>query len=499
MQDNDLVHDTGLLPQGFNSKMKLPEDLFEYQREDLTRLLNSSEGFLNLSEMGTGKTPVAIGLAKLGDFKKTLIVCPKTLRWEWSRQIQDWYGIEPTVGKGSFHRLDELADQYEGNSPDNPFFIVNYETFRKEDHRMLLNIIHFDLVILDEAHRVRNPETSMFRGLSETLSKYSGAKVLAMTGSPVVNKPDDLYSLLCLTRPEQFPRKERNSFILEYCYTIARRNRFKVIGVRKKEQLQAMIKSFSIQRRKKEVLPFLPDKYYRIVNLEMSEDQKKIYDKARDQLMIELDNGETIRSAGILALLIRLRQLSLDPRILGLSKTPSIKSEFLRELIEDLGDEKLVVFSTFADYIDILESDFKDIPHITITGKTPSEQRMANVKRFQEDENCRLAFGTMQTMGEGITLTAASNVVLMDRWWSPTVNEQAIDRTHRIGQTNKVQVILPVAKDSIDQSMDKILQGKNQFVKDVLGTGNDYEVMEAVLDDIKDSFRSNRHAWEREF
>jgi SNF2 family DNA or RNA helicase len=471
-----------------NNHHILPDDLFPYQKEDVDRLLSTKEGFLNFSEMGTGKTPVALGLTKLGGYKKTLIVCPKTLRWEWARQIQDWMDLDPTVSrKGCMSRLDELADQYTGDSPDNPFFIVNYETFRNEMHRTLLKLIDFDLAILDEAHKLRNGDTKMFRGVKEFFDIHTDTRVLAMTGSPIVNRPDDLYSLLELARPNQFPHEFRLAFMDEFCYVYRRHGRKpKVLAVKNPERLQGVIKSFSIQRMKKEVLKFLPDKYYRVVQLEMDPKQREVYDKAKKELLIELDNGETLKSASILALLIRLRQLNLEPRILGLSDVPSIKTDFLNELMDEMGDQKLVIFSTFESYISILERDLAGVNKIVITGKTPSEHRNYLVKKFQEDNSCKLALGTMQTMGEGLTLTSASNVILMDRWWAPTVNDQAVDRLHRIGQKNPVQVILPVIKNTIDSSLDAILKRKYSFIQDALGQPFPYEVMESVLEDLKE-------------
>ncbi len=472
----------------------VPDDLFEYQKEDVNFLLNtfkSSNGALNLSEMGTGKTPVAMAVSKLGCFKKTLIICPKTLRYEWSNQIGAWLGIEPTVSKrSSTKRLDPLADEFEGNRPDNPFFIVNYETFRKELHRDLLNLIDFDLVILDEAHKVRNHLTEQYRGLHEFLESHEGCcRVLSMTGSPIVNSPDDLYTLLVLTRPQQFSARDRLNWLTKYCYLVPRRNRVKVIGIRSKEGIRQEIAPFTVKRLKKDVLTFLPDKYFRKVLLDMKTPQREMYDKCRKDLVIELSNGEKLFTGGALALLTRLREINLDPVTVGKSGVPSAKTDFLLELIDEIGDQKLVVFSCFEEYISYLDSLLRNIPHVTITGKTPADDRISLANKFQQDESIRLALGTIKVMGEGITLTAASNVVLMDRWWAPSVNDQAIDRLHRISQKDSVQVILPINKNSIDQSLDAILEHKAKLIVGAFGgvlPQVEESVIGQVLQDIRD-------------
>jgi SNF2 family DNA or RNA helicase len=441
--------------------------------------------------MGTGKTPVAMGLAKLGGFKKTLVVCPKTLRYEWSNQINTWLGIQPTVSsKSSTKRLDALAEEFTGNSPDNPFFIVNYETFRAEKHRELLNLVDFDLVIMDEGHRIRNNNTSQFRGLRDFLDFHSGStKVLALTGSPIVNTPDDLYSLLTLARPSQFPSRDRFNWLSKYCYVVPRRNRAKVVGIRDHEGIKRQIESFTVRRSKKEVLPFLPDKYFRKVLIDMSPEQRDLYDKCRKDLVIELQDGQTIFSGSILALLTRLREINLDPVTVGKYGIPSSKTDFLMDLIDEMGDQKLVIFSCFEEYIDFLDKQLVDIPHVTITGKTPTDERIPLANKFQSDPGIKLALGTVKVMGEGITLTSASNVVLMDRWWAPSVNDQAIDRLHRISQKDSVQVIIPINKDSIDQSLDLILDYKSKLIVESLG-GSLPDMEDSVIGQVLDDLRT---------
>lgn len=216
---------------------------------------------------------------------------------------------------------------------------------------------------------------------------------------------------------------------------------------------------FIIRRTKKEVLPFLPDKYYRRSLLEMQPDQRKLYNEMEQELRILLDTGEPLYSTNVLSCLTRLRQINLDPKIVGVTAS-SAKTEFLMDLVEGT-DEKIVIFSCFERYIHLLSTIFfKDIPHVVITGTVPVNNRIERVKEFQDDPSIKLCLATVQTGGEGITLTAASNVVLVDRWWNQPICDQAIDRLHRIGQKNAVQVIYPICENSVDEVLDQILERK---------------------------------------
>ena len=466
-------------------RFKLPESLFPFQKEDLDRLLKTEESYLLLSEMGTGKTPVAIGLAMLGGYRKTLIACPNSLQLEWVRQIRDWTGIDAAVrGRGSYYRrLEPLFYDMLGKDSYNPFFIVNYETLRTQRHREILNEYPFDLIIMDEGHRLRNQQTSQAKGMFEFLSHHKDSRVLILTGSPIVNNPADLHTLLCMVKPDSYNRYGRMSFIRDYCYFWQTRYGIKITGVKNMEILREKTAPFTIRRTKKEVLPYLPDKYYRRVLLEMSDEQREIYKKMEDELWILLDSGEPLWAPSVLAQLTRLRQLNLEPTIVGIT-APSAKTDFLKELLEDTNG-KIVIYSCFEKYIQYLHFTLP-YPHICITGETSLTDRADMVRRFQEDDSIRLALGTTQCMGEGITLTAASNLVMMDRWWSPAVNTQAEDRLHRIGAKNAVQVILPVIEDTIDESFDKILEGKKKLSVEFL---NDRDIMKETVEDLRQSRR----------
>lgn len=467
----------------------LPEDLYVYQKEDLDRLLSDNTNWFNLSEMGTGKTPVSLGLVKEGGYRQVLIVCPKTVQLTWARQIREWYGTEPVIAKGTYRKLEGLSRVL---TEETPFFITNYEIFRVDRHREILNKYPFDLVILDEAHKIRNPATKMTKGLFDFVKYHPSTRLVVLTGSPIVNNPADLHTLLCLLRPDEYSRKNRMEFIGKYCYYYRGRYGIKIIGTKDLSELREQTSPYTIKHTKKEVLPYLPNKYYNRVMLDMDPDQRDAYDKMEKELFVLMDSGEPLWAASVLAMLTRLRQINLDPVLVNVS-APSSKTEFLMDLIEST-DGKLVVFSAFAEYIKFLYHYLKGmeepINSIIITGRQSTDERARAVDSFQNDPNIKLAMGTIQSMGEGIDLYEASNVVMMDRWWNPSINSQAEDRLHRIGQKNAVQVILPVNEKSVDESFDSILATKSEFVNSYLG---DNRMIEEVLLDLRQSRRTDQN------
>lgn len=502
------------------SRLRIPEDLYPYQKDDLDRLLSTEDNFMNLSEMGTGKTPVAIGLATQGGYRKTLVVCPKTLRLEWARQILDWTGVEPDVSKrGTTRRLDPLFQDMMGKKDHNPWFIVNYETLRTRKHLDVLNLYPFDLIILDEVHRLRNPHTRRTGGMFEFLENHSESRLLVMTGSPIVNKPEDLHTILEMVKPEDYTPRTRRHFealYANYSYRWIKRCRdcgqvtmradaymcfkcgstnFKtfrsksLVGVQRLEELRQITSPFTIRHTMDEALPYLPKKYYRRVILEMDDEQREIYEQMEKELFIMLDNGEPLWAPGVLALITRLRQLNVDPKILGVDKS-SIKVDFLWDLLETMGDKKLVVFSTFEEAIMRLHYDPAMPEHILISGSTPVDSRVPLAMEFNKDPALKLCLATIgpeSPGGEGITLTGASDVLFLDRWWTPVTNSQAEDRLHRITQEHPVQVIIPVIEGTIDESFDRILEKKKAISEEFLG---DQVIMEEVINDLRRSKRN---------
>ncbi len=474
-----------LEPLKEGQEFRIPQSLYSYQVQDVDRIRKAGQNFLILSEMGVGKTPEVISVVEMEKFKRVLVLCPKSLRLEWGRQIVQWTGIEPIIcRRGSSKRLDPLFESIQNGGSKSPYFILNYDTFRIDRHIDILKLISWDCIVMDEVHHLRNPETKATVGVKKFLESQKQALVLPMTGSPVVNSPLDMYTILSLIKPVLYTRANRIEFLDKYTYWSPRRNRPKILGVRRERmaEFHKSMEPFSVRRLKEDVLPFLPAKTRRVVLLDMEDEQAELYRKMATDLVLMLDEGESISAPSVLALLIRLRQLNLDPAILGID-APSSKTEFLLDLIKD-GPSKLVVFSTFERYIRYISRILErmGIQHVSITGKTGADQIARNVQTFQNDPHCQVALGTIKVMGEGITLTAASDVVLMDRWWTPTANNQAVDRLHRPGQHSPVQIILPTNSKSIDQSLDAILEGKAGITDSLL---NEASIMQEVTDDLR--------------
>jgi SNF2 family DNA or RNA helicase len=456
-------------------------ELFPYQQEDVERIISKLElgdswGMMNLSEMGTGKTPVAIRVAERLSQVRTLVICPNSLKWEWHRQIEMWTGKPPAVArKGCYRRLETLFERDGQERSD--WFVINYESFRKKDHRDILELYPFDFVIMDEAHRIRRAKTKQTRGILEFCEvKRAGKRkvnFLLMTGSPIVNNPSDLFTLLCIADPERYKIKDKYPFLDRYCYYGTNRHGdVYVTGTKNMLDLRERTRDIVVRRTKKEVLPYLPDKYYRRVMLEMDVEQRDLYTRLEKELKILLDSGEPLYAMSVLSKLLRLRQINLDPNILGVG-VEGAKTRFVLDLIDELADDgqKLVIFTCFREYAEYLDRIIDPkIQRVMFTGKTEAEvERPRNIKMFQEDPSVKLCIGTVQTMGEGLTLTAASNVVLVDRWWTPSVMHQAEDRLSRIGQKNAVQVIIPIIRDSIDELFDRILKRKERLAEAFLG------------------------------
>ncbi len=484
--------------------------LFPFQEEGV-QFMSDRKNTLLFDEMGLGKTVQAIETvlrAEQEDKKPTLrvlVICPKTLMRTWRNEIHavccpkfSRDKKEHTVRECKESVLRSVEDWIINDFPR--FFIVNTEWVRNEDQAKLVGAIPWDFVIIDEAHRFRNPKAKQTAGILKLADAANDTRFILATGSPVVNKPPDLWPLLRLVGAIDSTYAE---FTDRFCYmqTTSRGNlRFRGLKPYMREELHGLIEPIMIARRKKDVLKQLPDKIQNTIAVDIEEDYPRqwlLYEAMEEFGMAELED-EGVSAGGILALLIRLRQIALDPRLVGVHKLgKGAKTEMLLDMLDDT-DEKIVVASTFTSYFSLLEEDLKEKGwkpywqrrptdpddqkyYVRITGKEQGDTRANHVDWFQEVDSIKLCMLSTH-IAEGITLTASSHIVFMDIWWNSAVIEQTEDRLHRIGQENSVLVTKLQGLDTVDFALLQTVLFKKAAAAGALGRDEDESAASMTYD-----------------
>jgi len=465
--------------------IELSDILYKYQRED-SSLMVSDPLKMNGSEMGTGKTEVAIKTVMDSGAKKVLIVAPGGMSLEWRDRLYKYGEESVALPYEHGYRLDteHFKEKY---------LIINYEMLRiapirrgrrKNNARTpnsyinVLEIPNWDAIIFDEAHRLKNRDAQQTRGAVQLLDTER-PRVHMLSGTMFLNYPNELWSMLNMLYPDDYD--DYDDFVSEYCITIPSFWGPRIVGARKKNlpELRRRLDKVMIRREKEDVLTDLPPKTYREIPISMTSKQIKLYKELEVQLWTLLETGEKITAPNVLALTMKLRQMSLEPRLLG-ADIPSPKTTILKEILEDVVDsgKKVVVFSWFTSYLKLLYDELKGFKMEMISGQSgdETERREARLRFQNGDSNVML--GSISTM-IGIDLTSADICIFTDRFWVPNTNVQAEDRLHRVGQKGNVLVIDLVMEDSIDKDMRSVLKRKSQAFTETIAIQRTVELMQS--------------------
>lgn len=336
-------------------------------------------------------------------------------------------------------------------------------------------------IIADEVHRIKNRKAQVTKALKFLRGKYRSG----LSGTPATNKPYDLWSILDWLYPKPFGLSFWK-FYQYYCEYYMHEQGFRQFtGVKNEQDLHAKMAPFYVRRLKKDVLKDLPDKYYTTIWVELGPKQRRAYDEMQEEMVAWLETQQDdvpLVAPVVIAQLIRLQQLSVayaeityndsstGERSVHVSLTdPSSKLDALMEIVKDNPDESFVIFSQFKQLINLAAKRMAGakIEFVTITGDVIQDDRRHAIEDFQ-NKRVNIFLGTIGAGGEGITLTAASTVIFLDRDWSPARNAQAEDRLHRIGQKNAVQVIDIAAHKTIDIRKRSTLEMKKQWLAQIL-------------------------------
>ena len=409
-------------------------------------------GGILADDMGLGKTVQALSM--LHHYKETngslkaIVVCPTTLIYNWKNEVEKF---TPSLGWHIHH--GSMRSRSAEDLQKNNIVITTYGTLRS-DIQMLLKI-NFDYVILDESQAIKNPSSKVTRAACLLNAKNR----LCMSGTPLQNNTFDIFAQMNFLNPGLLGNMEffRNEFATPID---------KFGEQEQKEHLRKLLYPFILRRTKEQVAKDLPEKTETILFCEMEKEQRKIYDayrnSYRDKILGTIDEQGIDKSQlTILQGLMKLRQICDSPAILNEEeKYPnhSIKlDELAREIAENIGDHKALIFSQFLGMLALIKGKLKEqeVSFEYFDGSTSAPDREKAIQNFQNNDECRVFLISLKAGGVGLNLTAADYVYIVDPWWNPAVEQQAIDRTHRIGQTKNIFAYRMICIDTIE---DKILQ-----------------------------------------
>jgi len=443
------------------------ERLRAYQRVDVQFLRSLSHAGI-FNQQRTGKTPTALFTTK--EYDLNIIVCPASLLLQWEKEVYNWVGKESSVFvyKGSKHQrkrlLMKLKDQLE--SGKNQYLIVSYETLRNDIEdviELFANIPPHACLIVDEAHRLANHRTKTYKAM-EQLRKHVH-KSLALTGTPAMNHAADIYGILRFLHPDRFTSYWQ--FVERYFHINDGFFGKEIGGYKRKEELQHVLDLFSVQRKRKDVMEWLPEKEYITYELEADKKQLEAYES-----MLNTFEFEHVDAPSVLAQLTRLRQITLAPELLEID-AKSAKEQWLVEFISDNPNDHIIIFSSFTSYLKILKNKLKN-KAVMIHGEMSPDEKQAATDQFQNNEGTNILLANIKAGGTGWTLNRATITIFLDRAYNPTLNEQAEDRmvATEEGNTESKTVIDLVVKDTVDEHIISLVKAKENIIKHV----NDYGI-----------------------
>ncbi len=416
-------------------------------------------------DMGLGKTLQAITflsyIKQKYDNPTSLIICPTSLIYNWENELKKFapdlkyhlfYGLGRTFSDEHFNDFDIVISSY-GIVRNDIETLINFE---------------WEYVILDESQAIKNPDAISTKAVQ--LLKARNRFILS--GTPLQNNTYDIYAQFNFLNPGLLGPRE--FFRQEFANPIDKEGN-KDAGM----MLRKLIKPFMLRRTKSEVAPDLPEKTEMVLWCQMEKAQKAMYDEYKDyyrHALMQKIETEGMAKSGVYILegLLRLRQICDDPRLIkdkDVKPTKGIKIlELVREILENMGEHKMLIFSQFTEMLALIrdEMDVNKITYCYLDGSTSAVNRQQQVEIFQSDKNINVFLISLKAGGVGLNLTEADYVYIVDPWWNPAVEQQAIDRTHRIGQKNNIFAYKMICKDSVEEKIMQLQEKKLSITKEIV-------------------------------
>lgn len=455
-------------PKGLNANLRSYQ-LMGYKW--LTLLDKYGLGGILADDMGLGKTVqmLAVVLSYIENAKNpklSIVVCPSSLTLNWENEINKF---APSIKTLIIHGNSEERAKQIKSILDYQIIVTSYDSLKRDVDIYEEQNIEFKYIIADEAQYIKNNNTQN----AKTIKVIHSETRYALTGTPIENSLSELWSIFDFIMPGYLLSYKK--FKEQYEIPIAKDNDIECMN-----RLKMMIEPFVLRRIKKEVLTELPDKTVTVLNNEMQDEQLKIYAsyiaRAKEEAIREIgENGFERSQIKILALLMRLRQICCHPSLfLNNYHGESSKMNQCMEVIKDaiLAGHKILLFSGYTSMFEILERELKreKIKYSKLTGQTKVGDRIKLVDEFNEDEEIKVFLISLKAGGTGLNLIGADVVIHYDPWWNLSAENQATDRTYRIGQKRNVQVYKLITKNSIEEKIYELQKKKARLAENMLST-----------------------------
>lgn len=453
--------------EALNMEFKVPKtlkaQLRSYQEEGyewLCRLAHWGVGACLADDMGLGKTVQTIAaMLKIAVKGPSIIIAPTSVCPNWERELNKF---APNLKVSRLKEADDRAKTVESLGAGE-VLIVSYGLFSIESE--ILSKVKWHMAVFDEAQALKNSLTQR----AKTATMINAKMRLALTGTPIENNLDDLWSIFNIINPGLLGTKQ--SFHIRF----ADAHKNKVAN----RMLKLLISPFILRRLKGDVLDDLPPRTEQVITVEPTQREQELYEALRLSTLEELEKNKLApnkagqRRLQILSSLTKLRQFCCDPALLGkeLKAGDSSKTKAFEDLLDEAlsGGHRLLVFSQFVTYLQKIKAvlDKKKISYQYLDGSTTEKNRAKAINEFQAGEGDVFLI-SLKAGGQGLNLTGADYVVHLDPWWNPAVEDQATDRAYRIGQTRPVNVIRLVVKDSLEEKILELHAKKREIAADFL-------------------------------
>lgn len=454
----------------------LKMELYPFQKEGVAFIESRNGRALMAHEMGLGKTAMALAYLQLHpELRPTLIIVPASLKLNWAKEINMW--MSNSKENADVQTLSGSPNKTSGSPLHGNIVIINYDILQKWEKR--IKEYKFKVIILDEAHYIKNSKAQRSKAVIKICKATK--HIIALSGTPIINRPIEFFNSIKIIEPHLFP--SRWKFAHEFCG--AKHNGFgwAFNGATNTDKLHKLLTdTIMIRKKKEDVLKDLPPKTRSIIPLEINNFKQYKFAEADIISWIRENEGkekaEKASQAEVLVSFEKLKQLATNGKIKQCIN-------WIEDFLES--DQKLIIFATHKNTINSLMSHFGNIA-VKLDGSTPANARQFVVDEFQNNPDIRLFIGNIKAAGVGITLTAASNVCILEFPWSPGDLKQAEDRAHRIGQeANSVNIYYLIANQTIEEDIAEIISKKQKVLSQILDgkTVNQESVLSELIKKIK--------------